>query len=261
MHRIPPDSVISRSPRRGLFRVVGVLVLVMTTGACATKRDVRDLRDELIQRSARQDSIMVRIVSLLGQLDDSVSNNSAGILEARADLMREVLDVQDQLLQLQEMAGQSMSEVQRMRAEIEQGRQQLSRPPAARPSGDADQVFQASMDAYARQMYSAAQRGFEGFAQAHPDDERVTDAEFYIAEILARAGTDEGIEAAVQRYVRIPSIWPDHPRAPQALYSVGLLEMERDNRTGAAVYFDRVVTGYPDTEWAQMARERLAEIR
>lgn len=261
MTQIPPDSGARGAPRRGPFHAVAVLLLVALTGACATKSDVRDLRDELMSRSARQDSMMVRIVNLLGQVEDSISKNSSGILESRADLMREILDVQDQLVQVQEMAGQNMSELGRVRADIEQGRQQLAQPNRGTPTGGPDKAFQAAMDAYARQSYSAAQRGFEAFVQAYPQNERVTDAEFFVAEIMARGGTEEAVEAAIQRYVQIPSIWPDHPRAPQALYSVGLLEMERDNRSGAAVYFDRIVTGYPDSEWAQMARERLAEIR
>ena len=240
---------------------MGVLSLVALTGACATKRDVRDLREELTARAARQDSVMVRIVNLLGQLEDSVSGNSSDVLESRADLMRELLDVQDQLVQVQELAGQNQAQLRAVRNDIEAGRQELAQPNMRTPSGEPDETFQAAMDAYARQSYSAAQRGFEAFAQTYPQDERVTDAEFYVAEILAREGTEQAIEAAVQRYVQIPSIWPDHPRAPQALYAVGLLEMERDNRTGAAVYFDRVVTGYETSEWAQLARERLAEIR
>ena len=262
MSRIPPDSGKEVVPRRGFVRVAGVLLVVALTTACATKRDVRELRAELTERAARQDSIMVQIVRLLGQVEDSVSSNSSDMLETRADLMRELLDVQDQLVQVQELAGQNQASLQRMRQEIREDRRQLALPPpVATGTDNADEVFQAAMDAHARGSYSAARRGFEAFVQAHAEDERVTDAEFFIAEIVSRGGTDEDIDAAIQRYEEIRSTSPDHPRAPQALYASGLLEMERGNLTEAADYFDRVATGWDTTEWAAMARERLAEIR
>ena len=256
----PPGRSALRPGR--LTRAVGVGVLLAVLGGCATKRDVREFRAELSDRASREDSIMAQIVHLLGQLEDSVSGNAQGILETRADLMREMLDVQEQLIQVQELAGQNQAALRDLRRGIDEDRDRLSRPgPAVGPSdGDADAAFQAAMDAYARESLSAASRGFESFSRAYPQDPRAPDAEFYVAEILARDGTDENVNAAITRYVRIPAQWPDHPRAPQALYAAGLLELERGNPTEAAVFFDRV-TGYEGTEWADQARQRLAEIR
>jgi TolA-binding protein len=54
----------------------------------------------------------------------------------------------------------------------------------------------------------------------------------------------------VQRYT-------DSPRAPTALYRLGLMAEQEGDIDQARVYYERVVTGYPRSDAAELARAKL----
>lgn len=257
---VPLRWRLARAPRSAALSLLAVLLLGST--ACATKRDFRDLRSSIQVQSARQDSLYRSIVRSLRAIGDSIRVQSDANLEFRGQMARELLDIQDQLIQVQELSGQNQRTLTQMRDEVEAGRARLDEAPQRDTRGGfqsegGDEAFEAAKSAYERRSNTAARLGFQQFVQQYPTHERVVEAQYYLADILQQ---DDDMDAAIGAFLRIPELYPADPLAADALYRVGVIELDRGNSDQARTYFQRVVTGYPDSAAAQVARERLSEI-
>jgi len=54
--------------------------------------------------------------------------------------------------------------------------------------------------------------------------------------------------------------FPNSPRAPSALYKLGLLAEQRNDKAAARTFFKRVVAGYPRSDEANLARDKLQRL-
>ncbi len=249
----------------GRLRRTGVVALVATLvfAGCATKRDFRDLAAQLRAQEASRQAAMANIEALIVSLGDTMNGHADQLVEARGDLMRELLEIRDQLIQVQELSGQNSRTLTALRDDVESRRDRLDTTPRggmSTPAGNnaqASEDFDAAQEAFDRGSMSAARRGFEQFIRQYPDDSRSADAHYQLADILLR---DESSDAALAELSRIPERYPTSARVPEALYRMGSIEMDRGNPDAARRLFDRVVNTYPDSDVATLARERLSEI-
>ena len=92
-------------------RLLSVLVLVPLLGACATKRDLRDLRTEMEAMRASQDALLREIARQNEMLMDSVSVKDVRL---RGDIMNRLLQMERQLVQIQELTGQGQQRLAEM---------------------------------------------------------------------------------------------------------------------------------------------------
>jgi TolA-binding protein len=76
---------------------------------------------------------------------------------------------------------------------------------------------------------------------------------YFIGEAWGTAEPD----SAAAAYERVARDWPDSPRAPAALYKLGLLAEQRGDAAQARTFYQRVLNGYPRSEEAALAREKL----
>ena len=120
-------------------------VVLLATGACfATREDVQALHADvqsLRAQNARSDSANVaalqRVVASLTVVHDSLGMLSARVVKMQGDVRGDLYNVGQQLLQIQELTGQSQQRVQELRASLEQRQSdiQSSTQPAPAPSG------------------------------------------------------------------------------------------------------------------------------
>jgi TolA-binding protein len=249
--------------------------LAVALGACALKGDVRRVETQvaqLRQETARADS--ARAVSLGRRLDDvlalqravldSLNAQQRRLTLAQGELRNDLTDVQRQLVQIQELMGQSQQRLSELRGQFEQRRpQQAAAPPA---SGGDTTPPPAPGDPGPEQLYDLAVRQLRGGSpqaarQAllklltdYPQHDRVPDALFQLAESWAGTSPD----SAARAYERIAKDHANSSRAPAALYKLGLLAEQRGDTRAARVYYQRVVAGYPRSEEAALARTKLS---
>lgn len=239
------------------------LLASLFLAGCATKRDFRDLSAQLQAQEAARQAAMAELEALIFALGDTVGSQSDQLLETRGDLMRELLGIQDQLIQVQELSGQNSRTLTALRDQVESRRDRLVDPPTTGMPGtmgtnaQADETFDAAQQAYTRNSMTAARRGFEAFIRQFPDDPRAADAHYMLADILLQT---ESSDAALEELARIPERYPTSERVPEALYRMGSIELDRGNPDIAREHFQRVVNSYADSDVATLARERLAEI-
>lgn len=276
----------ARTARGGRSFVLAVVVVVsgVLASGCATKGDLRDLRAEIRQLSERQDSLLVTLTQLQRASLDSLAAQSDVLFSIRGELSRQVLDIQEQLVTIQELTGQSQRSLAGLRDQIEARRTAIvqdqpattegadtSEADAGEESGDTavappagvetgggpEELFNVAVRQFNRGSVTTSRRAFERFLEQYPNHRLAADAHFYLANILAEGGD---LEAAVEAFLEIPELFPTAERVPQALYRAGLLQAELDNTAEARDLLERVVNTYPESGAAMLAEEKLNEL-
>jgi len=235
-------------------------LIPLFAAGCATKRDFRDLSSQLqAQERARQETL----VELRALIERVAAAHSTELVDAKGELLRDLLEIQDQLIQVQELSGQNARTLTALRDEVESRRDRLDTGPSSggtnpgAGNAQAEEDFAAARSAYERESLAAARRGFEQFIQTYAGHPLAADAHFLLAEILFR---DESSAAALEQLERIPERYPTSPRVAEALYRMGSIELDRGDADQARLHFERIVNTYPDSDVATLARQRLAEI-
>jgi tol-pal system protein YbgF len=272
---------------------VGLLAGALCAGAAcfATTKDVQVLQNDvqtLRQEQARKDSAMLQaleelMVSLRRQ-NDSLKNLSDRLTRTQGDVRGDLYTINQQLLQIQELTGQSQRRLQELRSSIEARQQESAQvptpatprdtvrdtaragaaPPAAAPSGapagapGPNQLFQSSLDQLRRGSPGSARRGFEELLRLYPTSDVAGEAQFYLGEALAAEGNAGAADTA---YATVVSKYADSPRAATALYKRALLLQQRGNIAQARTALNDLVRRYPRSDEAQLARERLRTMK
>ncbi|HMA04069.1 MAG: tol-pal system protein YbgF [Gemmatimonas sp.] len=280
-------------------------LVLLATGACfATREDVQALHADvqsLRSDNARSDSArraaLDRVVTSLNIVRDSLGLLSTRVVKMQGDVRGDLYNVGQQLLQIQELTGQSQQRVQELRAALEARQSDIqsstapsnvtpppsaagaapgatSAPPSASPTArpgattppapsgagtpGPNQLFQISLEQLRRGSPGAARTGLQTLLQQYPTSDLVPDAQFYLGEAYHQEGNAAGADSA---YAAVVSGHPNSPRAPTALYKRALGMEEKGNVVGARGLLNDLVTRYPRSDEAALAKERLRTLK
>ena len=252
------------------LRAVAPAAALLACGCLASKRDVFMLQTQLSSMqaaSARADSARrVQVDALLSAVttsNDSVRAISARLARLQTTVSTDHYEMGRQILQIQELSGQSQRRLQELRASLEERNQNAAAPlPATTPDtlrpapagpGPA-QLFQSSLDQMRRGSLRVARTGFEQLLQQYPNSEDAPEAMIYIAATYAsernQVAADSVYGLVVQRY-------PTSPKAATALYKQALSMREAGRVTAARAAFERIIKDYPRSDEAELARGQL----
>ncbi|TVR66697.1 MAG: outer membrane protein assembly factor BamD [Gemmatimonadales bacterium] len=268
MRKTPPPSGRTPATRRGRFRVGGgvclflVMAILLPLTGCATKADMRDLQGEIRELAQRQDALMRELRAEQRAQGDSLGMLSERSRQHQLQLSRQLRDMEDQLIRVQELAGLSQQELASLRDQMDRRSQQELFGPVGGPgdvdgSGEAREIYEEAMTQYRRGSLTAARFGLEDVVGSFPNHPLTPSARYFLADIMAQ---QDELEAAVEAFLRIPEFHPDAERVPYALYRAGLLHQELGNTGEAREYLERVVNTWPDSDVAEMARRALQEL-
>jgi tol-pal system protein YbgF len=118
-------------------------------------------------------------------------------------------------------------------------------------------MYDVALQQYRRGSVSTARLGFREFLRVFPTHERAADASFYIGESFEKEAPDSA--AAV--YDQVVKAYPNSPRAPSALYKLGLLAEQRGDKAAARKFYTRVIAGYARSPEADLARQNQQRLR
>ena len=223
-------------------RVAG-LGLLFVLGGCATRGDVQRLEDAVLlsrAESARADSardVQVRaLLALTQRTGDSVASIRAQISQIKGDLSGELYAIAQQLVQVQELTGQSQQRLTELRTQLEARGEQIAEPangaaggspvvtptnggsPAAPPAGDstagpsADQIYQASLVQLRRGSVNTARSGFRELLRRYPQSAHAADGLYFIGESFAAVAPD----SAQRYYLQVVEKYAGSPRAARS---------------------------------------------
>ena len=247
-------------------------------GGCATKGDLRRVEDQLVisrgeafradsARAAQLNQIIAlhrRIIDSLGASQRALQAAFAGSIQSlKGDLAGDLYSIQQQLVQVQALTGQSQQRLTELRTQLEARSEQLNIAPAqpadstrpATPANapSADQVYEASLQQLRRGSPGTARLGFRELLRLYPSDPRVPDAIYFIGESFAAETPD----SAAPYYAQVEQIYPSSSRTASALYKLGLIAERKKDVETARSYYQRVIREHPRSDEAALARDRL----
>ncbi|MBV6522684.1 MAG: Outer membrane protein assembly factor BamD [Gemmatimonadaceae bacterium] len=263
-------------------RVALLVATAALNSACfATRNDVRILQGDVLAmrgeiaradsaRSRQMAGVATQVASLLATLSDSMRVTSARLDRLRGDTRTDLYDIQQQLLQIQELTGQSQRRLQELRAQMEERASQVVAPaptptdstvaaagatPPAQPTAPGpNQLFQLAQDQMRRGSYATARAGFQELVRLYPTSDLAPDALYWSAEAFAAEGNRTSSDSA---YTEVLTRYPRASRAPTALYKLALSLDRQGKRSEARAAMDRVSREYPQSDEADLARDWL----
>lgn len=247
-------------------KALGLLLVPFAVAGCvATKSDVMVLQQDILlvrSEAAQADSArrveIQRVMRSMQSLTDSVSAVSARLVRLRSDVQGRFTAIEDDTRRLQELAGQSQSRMQELRAAVESRTAPPATPGGAAPVPGPNQLYQLGRDQLLRGSTAAARTAFEDLLARYPDADVAAEAQFYIGETHAAEGN---IEAADQAYARVAAAYPSSPRAATATYKRAVAaEAARRTREARQMY-NEVISKFPRSDEAALARDRLRALQ
>jgi tol-pal system protein YbgF len=247
-------------------RRLAPLAALVAAGCLASKTDIALLQTDLQtmrSEAARGDSARrAQVEQVLAQVirsNDSIRAVSARLAKLQADVANDHYEMGRQILQLQELSGQSQRRLQELRGTLEERSQAATQPvpgdsartPAAPGPG---QLFQSSLDQLRRGSVGVARSGFEELLRTYPTYEDAPEAMVYIAETYA---AERNQVAADSVYGLVVQRFPKSPKAATALYKRALLLKSAGQNAAARASLERIVREYPRSDEAALAREQL----
>src|SRR5215210_6384545 len=120
---------------------------------CVTKSDIQRVQDDVAlfkAETARRDSAraaqLTELIRVQQRVMDSLTSSRRAVGQLRGDLASDLYNIQQQLVQLQELTGQSQQRLSELRTQLEaRGEQIASNAPGdtTRPAGGASSAASA----------------------------------------------------------------------------------------------------------------------
>jgi tol-pal system protein YbgF len=263
--------------QRFVLRLAPV-ALALATGACfATRSDVRILQEDVATTRAamlRADSAraaqIAQVAATLGMVTDSVRSANSRLERWQANATGELRSIQEQLLQVAQLTGASQSQLDRLRAELEERNNQTQAVPVTPVPGDTTKaptgappqpagpgpatLYRLAKEQLERGSHGTARSGFQELLTQYPTSDLAPDAQYYIGESLAAEGNPAAADSVFNLVV---TTYPRAPRAASALYKHGLFLQKAKRDREARQVFQSVIDKYPRSDEAQLARDQL----
>ena len=254
--------------------LVATLVVAAGLGGCVSKSDVQLvqgevalLRAETMRRDSTRAAQLAEVIQIQRQIMDSLGSSRRAVGQLKGDLSSDLYNIQQQLVQLQELTGQSQQRLSELRTQLEARGAQIetswsgpgapatgdTAQPSAGASASADQMYEASLAQLRRGSTSTARLGLREMLRNYPTSPRAPDALYFIGQSFA----SENPDSAAAYYQQVVDAHGTSARAPSALYNLGLLAERRKDTAKARDAYQRVVQKYPQSDEAALARDRL----
>lgn len=123
---------------------------------------------------------------------------------------------------------------------------------------DAGELYQAAFRQLGDGLYEDAREGFRGVLEADPESDYAANAVYWIAETYY---AERDFEAAGEHFERVIDEYGDSDKVPDARLKLGYIAFEEDRLEDAREKLEAVQADHPDTTAANLAQQRVAEIR
>ncbi len=250
--------------------IAGAAALAFFAGGCATKGDLRNVEQQIVILQTRQDSLFRTLQRQNRELIDSLHATSEITTRMRGEIQHTLLDLMNQVVQVQALTGQSQANLQQLRTQLDQQREQAAAAAAAASaapardtsgtaaSGSADEMYRLGREQLQRGSASTARKAFEQLLHDFPSDSRAPDAQFSLAETYV---VEKQFDRALAEFDRVVELFPSSAQASTALYRAGVISEERGNTAKAREFYSRVAARYPKSDEARLAADKLRRLK
>jgi tol-pal system protein YbgF len=258
---------VTPAPRGARIRWPAGLVLLAGLGACVSKGDVQMVQAEvslLKAETARRDSAQAaqlsQVIRMQQAIMDSLTGTKKALGQVKGDVGTDLYNIQQQLVQLQELTGQSQQRLNDLRNQMEVRRAEIqsaapgdSAQPQGQANASADAMYEASLAQLRKGSNSTGRAGLREMLKTYPTSSHAADALYFIGQSFS----SENPDSAASYYQQVVDGYASSPRAGSALYNLGLLAERRKDTATAKDAYTRVTQKYPQSDEAALARDRL----
>lgn len=145
-----------------------------------------------------------------------------------------------------------------------------SQPDIATLTSNSDQaIWEAGQKALSKKDWISARQHFRRIIDGFPQSQFADDARLAVGETYVREGGSTNDLLAVGAYREFLTLYPSHPKSDFAQFQVGEAYFRRRNGPDrdqtdtreAVAEFQRLLDLYPQSSYAEQARERITEAR
>lgn len=267
---------MTTTARFSLARIASVTAMTAVamgvSGCFATQQDIRVLQGDIslmrTEQAAADSARRVqldRVIRDLHTANDSLRSLGSSFIRFRSDVSTNLSSIDQQLLQVQELTGQSQRRLQEVRASLEERQGTAPATPGATPTAGAtdatpgpNQLFQIAREQMMQGSNASARQGFQDLLDKYPKSDLAAEAQFYIAETYA---AENNTSAADSVYARVASKFAGSPRAATAMYKRAVAAQNAGRTDAARDLFNQVVKKYPRSDEAALSRDRLRALK
>ena len=115
-------------------------------------------------------------------------------------------------------------------------------------------LYKGALELFEASRYAEALESFRELIISYPEGAYSADAYFWSGELYL---VQQLFEDAREHYLVVVEKFNDHPRVADSLFKLGVLERALMNDQVAKSYFSRVISEYPDTGAAELAKKSI----
>lgn len=259
-------------------RLLPLVALVAAGGCFATRNDVRlvqtdiaALRADVTKHDDAARANLTSAIKLLQTATDSLAKVSSRTVSIQGDVRGEMRSIKEQLLQIQQLLGQSQATIARLRAELAEraGQAPAVVPPTSGATGIVDstapvrttgplELYQNARDQLNRGSTTTARSLFQELLNNYPSHEYAPQAQYWLATTYEK---EKNLGAADAAYAAVVTKYENAPEAPMALYKRAMLFIQQANNAKARELLEQIIKRYPRSDEAVRAAELLPTLR
>jgi tol-pal system protein YbgF len=125
------------------------------------------------------------------------------------------------------------------------------------PKEDPMKMYQRAFGLFQKKEWGDAMLSFESFVRVYPSHEYADNAYYWMGECFYAQAE---YALAIEEFQKIPELYPGGNKVPDALLKIGLAYQSMSNTKSAARIWRQLVDAYPQSEAAELGRQRLAKL-
>ena len=269
------------------FYALDERVAVLEQNNAKQKNQLGRLAKEIDQIESQQGMISKTGDKKSQTLRDQLARNSVSVDELRAELqkLRGMIEETQYLVRqkqtvLESSEGERLTKLDDVEKITRQTRNRVSRieqylnlveaaknPAAETPPVSAPQVkattsetdlYKLAKQTFDKGAYGAARKEFEGFLKKYPKSNNADNAQFWIGETYYR---EKWYEKAILEYQKVIDDYPKGNKVQASLLKQGLSFLNLGDKTNSRLILNELVSKYPKSSEATIAKRKLTDIR
>ncbi|MBN1893121.1 tol-pal system protein YbgF [bacterium] len=243
----------------GFSIVIGIGWLCLA--GCASRKEVVKFKEDLAHIQVRLTAIQSENEKMRMEIEDlgrSIQALRDDSHQSRADLLSEMSSLKSSTMALQSLLDDTGTRMSRLIHSVESGpsadttRSMRNKPAASNIKPK--ELYQTAYLDLSRRNYSLALIEFQEYLKRFPDGEFADNAQYWIGEIYYAQG-DYG--KALGEFAKVVSQYPRGKKTPAAYLKMGYCQIQKKNLEEAKRLFNLVIQNAPQSEEAQLARDRI----
>lgn len=223
-----------------------MLLLLLAGCSFATRSDYAAMQDEVVTLKLDQQMFETRV---------STAEERLNFLKTQVD------DLRESMHSLQSRREQiPASPVPEVGARVPQTRPSGAPlpVPVARSSSAAAEAYKTALADLFAGRYKEAERGFRDFSERYPESSFLPNAGYWLGETYY---SQDQYDSAILAFQSVAGKYPKHDKAAASLLKTGYSYEKLGDMPNARFYLQQLLTDYPESEPATLARAALDRLK